>query len=79
MPGRAVCIVIVTNLSVLSIAILETLAFANLALKYFLILASPANLSPKSLPPYLFDSHPSQFVRWHRALFEAKGGYHFFY
>ena len=45
-PGLAVVIVIVINLSVLSIIILETLARESLACMYFLILSSSAILSP---------------------------------
>ena len=45
-PGRAVQTVIVTSFSVRSITILDTLAFASLALRYLRILLSSSKESP---------------------------------
>src|SRR5450759_1582873 len=57
-PGRAVLTVTVISFSVLSIIILERLAFASLALRYSLIFESSTSLPEKSFPPYQFESHP---------------------
>jgi hypothetical protein len=56
-PGRAVLTVTVISFRVLSIMILEMLAFASLALRYSLILESSTSLPEKSFPPYQFESH----------------------